>query len=285
MLSPTACPATGICCPPFPLPRDLEVGDRWTTLLWPSIETTDTLITTVIARHEVDGQTYFELSGIAQYTRDLELSDRGLYRVDDEGKTWKYDAETESEVLYWDMWVDQEPFPEELTGQDDYETRDAQETWVNDNGYAFFTVESLTEDLVFFLEYGWHAKQVVVNGWMVPHPFDVLRHGPYGLEELESISRDFLGAWKEKLGQTGNTWRELLIDWGVTEVYGFYYYPHSFVIISPEIGTLYHAGYVKRRLYNEYIVLKYERGVIATSVEDISLGRLKDMLGDPEIKK
>ena len=68
-------------------------------------------------------------------------------------------------------------------------------------------------------------------------------------------------------------------------MYGFYYYPHSFVIISPEIGTLYHADYVKRRLYNEYIVLKYERGVIATSVEDISLGRLKDMLGDPEIKK
>ena len=135
------------------------------------------------------------------------------------------------------------------------------------------------------MEYGWHAKQVVLNGRMAPHPYDVLRHGPYGPEELESISRDFLGAWKEKLGQTGNTWRELLIDWGVTEVYGFYYYPHSFVIISPEIGTLYHAGYGKHWLSNEYIVLKYERGVIATSVEDISLGRLKDMLGDPEIKK
>ena len=30
VIAPTTCPAQGFCCPPFPLPSALEVGDGWT---------------------------------------------------------------------------------------------------------------------------------------------------------------------------------------------------------------------------------------------------------------
>ena len=32
------------------------------------------------------------------------LSDGGLYRVDEEKRTWRYDTEAKSEKIVWDIW-------------------------------------------------------------------------------------------------------------------------------------------------------------------------------------
>ena len=108
--------ATPLCCP-FPLPNGLEVGDRW-TYWWDYPHGPDSLIT-VVASHELGGQTYFEMS-----------NDGGLYRVDDEKRTWKYDTASESEILFWDIWPDFIPYPEELQDAG----RKDQEAWVYEKG-------------------------------------------------------------------------------------------------------------------------------------------------------
>ena len=124
-------PAASLCCP-FLLPNGLEVGDRWTYWLnYPHGQ--DSLIT-VVASHELGGQTYFEMS-----------NDGGLYRVDDEKRTWKYDAASESEILYWDIWPDFIPYPEELQDAG----RKDKEAWAYENGYGFYFIlsrDNLLED-------------------------------------------------------------------------------------------------------------------------------------------
>ena len=176
---PTVCPAQSLCCPPFPLPRDLEVGDRWTYLRRDSNSFTDTIETvtstitiTVDARHELSGQTYFE------------LSDGGLYRVDDERKTWQYDADTESEILYWDLgnlWADPVLIPEDIP-------EDSIENWLSENQYYGLYLLNSVEEVVL-------TRPIVANGeerYTIPSGHLVAginRVGPIGLDDLAQMLR------------------------------------------------------------------------------------------------
>ena len=105
------------------------MGDRWT--YWLNYPHGPDSLITVVASHELGGQTYFEMS-----------NDGGLYRVDDEKRTWKYDTASESEILFWDIWPDFIPYPEELQDKD-------KEAWAYENGYGFYTIirpEQLIEE-------------------------------------------------------------------------------------------------------------------------------------------
>ena len=265
-LTPTVCPAQSLCCPPFPLPHDLEVGDSWTYLnRWSS--GTDTLIITINTRHELGRQTYFE------------LSDGGLYRVDDERRTWKYDADTESEVLYWniwDLWTASVPIPENAPSPTSREF----DGFLTHN--QFLGIRSINDDLVEIFIKPLIAKGEQLQSIIYPY---IWRYGPYGLEELELASGIFIGNWTNSADRDEITWRELLIDWGVTEVYGFYNgfsEDHQNLIMAPEVGTLHYVTWTQG-FFDEYVLLAKDQHV--TAVEDISLGRLKKMHAESASKK
>ncbi len=96
-----ACPAQGSDRFFRPLPLSLEVGNRWTYSIvkihkarGQILDTlsTETLTIRVVERLQIEDQTYFA------------LSDGGLYRVDEAGRTWRYDTEAKNEKIIWDLW-------------------------------------------------------------------------------------------------------------------------------------------------------------------------------------
>ena len=261
-LTPTVCPAQGFCSS-FPLPRGLEVGDRWTYLERESSSFTDTTKTvtmstitiTVDARHELSGQTYFE------------LSDGGLYRVDDERRTWQYDADTESEVLCWDLWVEPVPIPDEIP-------EDAIETWLEENEYGWY----ISNDEEFAL-----TKPLVVKGEPISGPWAFIkRNGPF---RIDDFARKLAEAGLPALGWDENTWRKELMDRGATEVYQFDFQIseyNPYLVIAPEVGVLCYA-YGSWDYLVSYTLIADEQHV--TVVEDISLGRLKRVHAESASKK
>ena len=266
-LVPTVCPAQSLCCPPFPLPRGLEVGDHWTYLRRGSSSFTDTTKTvtmstitiTVDARHELSGQTYFE------------LSDGGLYRVDDERRTWKYDPDTEREVLYWDMdilWAEPVPIPNDIPD-------DSIENWLRENQYYGLYLNDLEEVVL--------TKPLVANGEEIHVLYDgivagITRFGPLGLDDF---SRILVAADWPASGWDGNKWGRELMDRGVTDIYIFdFQIPEENPYLV--IGVLYYA-YGSWSSSVGYLLIADEQRV--TAVEDISLGRLKKMHAESASKK
>ena len=261
-LTPTVCPAQGFCSS-FPLPRGLEVGDRWTYLERKSSSFTDTTKTvtmftitiTVNTRHELSGQTYFE------------LSDGGLYRVDDERRTWQYDADTESEVLCWDLWAEPVPIPDEIP-------EDAIENWFEENEYGWY----LSNEEMFAL-----TKPLVVEGEQMSGTWAFIkRNGPFGLDDY---ARKLVKSGWPAYGWDENMWRKELMDRGATEVYEFSFQiseHNPYLAIAPEVGTLYYT-YGSWDYTISYILIADEQHV--TAVEDISLGRLKRVHAESASKK
>ena len=114
VIVPTSCPAVDSRSLPFPLPLSLNVGQGWTystvsvysvgwnsgdlSLVNPDTLQTGILDITVVERHQTESQVYFTLSDI------------GIYRVDEEARTWQYDPETDTETLLWDIWGPPEVF-------------------------------------------------------------------------------------------------------------------------------------------------------------------------------
>ena len=107
--APIVCPAQESDPFSFPLPLSLDVGDRWTYSIvkvhWKAEQdtttntfgifdtlSTETLTLRVVERLPMEDQTYFA------------LSDGSLYRVDEAGRTWRYDTEAKSETIVWDIW-------------------------------------------------------------------------------------------------------------------------------------------------------------------------------------
>ncbi len=289
-LAATACVAEGhldlFFDHPFPLPQNLAVGDQWTYAS--SSVAVGNIIARIIARHELAGQTYFELE-ITEYdisssslhesglyydtaTGTILTRDRSLYRVDDEGRTWQYDPETQSETLYWDIWIDPIPLPEELTSWD------AQTAWFEANGYGRYFFSS-HPDPMHPLGYGGYDRPFVSSGRDFFN-IEMLRLGPFGLE-LESLKQLGLDG---DTGATTEMWRALLLDWGVSEVYRFSF-KFEELIISPQIGTLF-CSYRLNPLSSYTRRLKsYERLGRATAVGNISFGRLKAMLAVPSTQQ
>ncbi len=300
VLAPAACVAEGhldlFFDHPFPLPQNLAVGDQWTYAS--SSVTVGNIIARIIARHELAGQTYFELE-ITEYdisssslhesglyydisTGTILTRDRRLYRVDDEGRTWQYDAATKSETLYWDIWIDPIPFPDAATNWGAYGA------WIQENGYKryilLFFLPGPTTNYV--LEWAGYDRPFVFRGKALElgafrkrnHSFllEPTRLGPVGLE-LEGLK------WLGLDSYTGE-WRASLLDWGVSELYKFSF-KFEELIISPQIGTI-HSSYSPDpfRSYTRSLI-SYERRGRATSVEAISFGRLKERLAKPSAQQ
>ena len=108
-MSPRFCSAADSELLPFPLPLSLEVGQSWTysivSVYWadwvppegqegigPDTLHTGILNITIEERFQIESEVYFALDA------------GGLYRVDGDGKTWKFDTETSTELLLWDIW-------------------------------------------------------------------------------------------------------------------------------------------------------------------------------------
>ena len=255
ILAGAAKSATPLCCP-FPLPNGLEVGDRWT--YWLNYPHGPDSLITVVASHELGGQTYFEMS-----------NDGGLYRVDDEKRTWKYDTASESEIPFWDIWPDFIPYPEELQDTRDNKEREA---WAREHEYGFYLISNLN---------GWkdgvHAGPVVVAGIDITDIFRVTihRHGPYRPEDVGSVPH-FPGAFFQL--HDSDTWKELLIDWGVTELYTICLDDHR-TVFSPQVGTIFFGAGPGPQGFR-HVLKTYGKGG-ATAVEETSLGRIKKTFAIP----
>ena len=108
VIAPAICPAENSDRFSFPLPLSLAIGDRWTYSIVKThlkyeddlkfvgriLDTlsTETLTIRVVESLQIEDRTYFA------------LSDGGLYRVDEEKRTWRYDTEAKSEKIVWDIW-------------------------------------------------------------------------------------------------------------------------------------------------------------------------------------
>ena len=255
VIAPTICPAEEFCCPPFPLPSGLEVGHRWTYLTTsvfdsnhggsgpPAIESeTDTLTVTVDRRHQIGNQTYFE------------LSDGGLYRVDEVGKTWQYDTEAKEERIFWDDLLGLRPRGE------DFLDREPGDRVV---GYDEYIIE-----------------EVVANGYACDLLclYWVSRYGPFGLDELEWAGGGQINNWTGQNGRNESLWQEMLLDWDVTHVYGFYFgFPENnqYMIIAPYVGVLFYAQWSWDYIFTYTLQLNKKK---ITVVEDISFGQIKQLL-------
>lgn len=255
VIAPTACPAEEFCCPPFPLPSKLEVGHHWTYLKTsvtdtnygesnglPEIEIkTDTLTVTVDRRYQIGDQTYFA------------LSDGGIYRVDEAGRTWKYDTEAKEERILWDnLWGLGALADEGLLARGP------------EDRYLFY------EDI--------GVKAVIANGYACA-PWGI-RHGPFGLNELAwalggpSIDWTSEGGWNEGM------WKETLRDWGVTYVYGFgLSFPENLqtMIIAPDVGVLYYSQEAWEWSHTYVLMLNKK----VTVLENVSFGQIKQRMTRP----
>ena len=252
VIAPTVCPAEEFCCPPFPLPSGLEVGHRWTylkkTLFFydnnpPTIETeTDILTVTVDRLHQLGDQTYFA------------LSDGGLYRVDEVGRTWQYDTEAEEERILWDNLWGLGALADEVLLDREPEDR-----------YLFY------EDI--------GVKAVIANGYACA-PLPILRHGPFGLNELAWALGGPSIDWTSEGGWNKSMWKETLQDWGVTHVYGFgLSFPENLqtMIIAPDVGVLYYSQGAWEWSHT-YVLMPDKK---ATVLENVSFGQIKQMMPRP----
>ena len=213
----------------FPLPTSVEVGDRWTYSIV-KVQTTDaigtldtlsteTLTLWVIERLPLADQTYFA------------LSDGSLYRVDEAGRTWRYERETKSETIVWDIWG---PI--------------AWQVWA---GSRYIP---------------WIERPVVVDGYACEYDGCLSRYGPFVRYVFDE--RDF---WITTINtdddpyyfRIGNflyfpyVWtyvdRLKLPAWNVTELYVFEdtpatsgSYPTMTMVVAPNVGVVYYA-------FDEYI--------------------------------
>ena len=242
-----------LCCPPFPLPHSLDVGDSWTYkitdyqtgLIRDSNETTsDTLTVTVVASDEFENRVYFQLSD--------ELGNGGHYRVDDEGRTWKRDPER-GEILYWDLRPIATPLPEDAPAIPDPPTNRAYtnlENWLWSNGYVpYWAITDDDWDLI-------GTAEMVVNG----------RHlGTIGGVVLELPSQGRESA--------------LEIELQATQVYELHFFDggfnYTFLVAPEKLGTIHHSSGGDFGLGRSYTLLARQKRR-STGIAETSFGRLKE---------
>ena len=187
--------------------------------------------------------------------------------MDDEKRTWKYDTASESEILFWDIWPDFIPYPEELQDAG----RKDQEAWVYENGYRFYTIIR-PEQLI---ETGVYIGPITAQGDPIDFPVHILRQGPYRVEDVR-VGGSFPGAFFQL--HDSDTWKELLIDWGVTELYTIYLDDHR-TVFSPQVGTIFFGAGPGPQGFR-HVLKTYGKGG-ATAVEETSLGRIKKTFAIP----
>ena len=241
VIAPIVCPAQESDPFSFPLPRSLDVGDRWTYSIvkihWKDEQdtttntfgifdtlSTETLTLRVVERLPIEDQTYFA------------LSDGSLYRVDEDSRTWRYDTEAKSETIIWDIW-----------GPLKYK---------------------IIESPVRTRRYSWIEKPVV-NGYVQDCEYvDVClsRYGPFVLAPITEPEYEGLYTWIQTvevdtirydryLGNLFNypytfSHADLLklSDWGITELYFFQDTSlttdvelNRTFVVAPNVGVVYHA--------------------------------------------
>ena len=241
---PIVCPAQESDPFSFPLPRSLDVGDRWTYSIvkihWKAEQdtttntfgifdtlSTETLTLCVVERLPMEDQTYFA------------LSDGSLYRVDEASRTWRYDTEAESETIVWDIWGP-----------------------LKSNFYGGL-----------YGRYPWIEKPVVIDGYACEYEC-LSRYGPFVLRPIPepryegvyawiaTVDADTVGADTIRYEDTirydlylGNLFRYpytlraadllKLPDWSITELYLFQdpldvSSTRTFVV-APNVGVVYYA--------------------------------------------
>ena len=170
----------------------------------------------------------------------FELSDGGLYRVDDKGRTWKLDPDNGSEILYWDLRPIAGPVPKEAptisdppTNEEFYNLLD----WLWSNGY----LPLLELDVP---EYKIGTVEMIANGKpIIDAVLNVEKIGPFDVTELNRASGHLFGPWTSVAGRNEEIWQKLLSKWNATKVEGLRFVgdPDRLLIVSPEVGTIYQS--------------------------------------------
>ena len=175
--------------------------------------------------------------------------------MDEAGRTWQYDPETETERIFWDLWgppVD--------------------DAWRN---------KETSDRHVAYDQVG--IEEVVTNGWRygispTTYGSSMDRRGPYGRHEWNYISFYFGNDYK---------WEEQLVDWGVSELYQFrfdIYGGRNIWVIAPDVGVVYYTTSILadgKVLVGEYTLRTFEREEKVTAVEDVSFGQIKQQMMKP----
>ena len=283
VIAPAVCPAEDSNRFSFPLPLSLAVGDHWTYSIVKThlryeddlkfvgriLDTlsTETLTIRVVESLQIENRTYFE------------LSDGGLYRVDEEKRTWRYDTEAESEKVVWDIWGPLEyktiEFP--LPGLSQLEP--AIERPVIDEYACEYACFSRHGPFV------WRPDPEYEEGyaWISTIEVGTVRHDSY-LGYF--IYVPFVWSYDDLIK---------LPDWGITELYVFQdtpygteYVPKETLVVAPNVGVVYHASF--SYTYNltlspsetkktEWVLQDMQKGhPESTVVEDISFGALKQRM-------
>ena len=245
-------PAAALCRPPFPLPSSPEVGQRWTYSglgysQWQDSEGIErseshfTYSVSVVARIQIAGRTYFE------------LEEGGFYRVDEDGRTWKYDAGTGTEGIHWDI------MGPPVAGSCYYEDASVRCVYYGDaDGEDYGSI--------------WIAGKE----WKFGDGFDISRYGPFERHEWDSLP--WLGeSWIDE--PQSSLLRQSLLDERITEIYRFVFAAWESVevmIFAPDFGVLYCGasyGWPSDGGGTSYVL--DSSGGSGTGVQHLSLGRLK----------
>ena len=293
VIAPAVCPAEDSNRFSFPLPSSLAVGDHWTYSIVKThlryeddlkfvgriLDTlsTETLTIRVVESLQIEDRTYFA------------LSDGGLYRVDEEKRTWRYDTEAESEKIVWDIWG---PLKRNFyVGQ--YRSIPSIEEPVID-GYAC-EYECLARYGPFVRRP--HPDFEEVYGWIA-----TIDAEPVGAD-AEIVGADTIRAdWGiENFLYFPYIWTYNDVikfpEWGITELYLFERRRIRTLVVAPNVGVVYYAftsyspspraGKVGRDYdyypvdieKTEWVLQDMQKGnPESTVVEDISFGALKQRM-------
>ena len=283
VIAPAVCPAEDSNRFSFPLPLSLAVGDRW---IYSIVKThlkyeddlkfvgrildtlsTETLTIRVVESLQIEDRTYFA------------LSDGGLYRVDEEKRTWRYDTEAKSEKIVWDIWG---PLEDKIIELPLYRLRQLEpviERPVIDGYACEYGCFSRHGPFVWspVPEYEGHYA------WISTIEVDTFRHDSY-LGYF--IYPPFVWSYDDFIK---------FPDWGITELYVFRdtpysseYVPEETLVVAPNVGVVYYAS--SSYIYNltispsetkktEWVLQDMQKGhPESTVVEDISFGALKQRM-------
>ena len=249
---PTAGPAMqSIWCPPFPLPTSVRVGQSWTysiekfwhgrdndRIAYRDSQYVGTQTTTVVGSHQVGERTY------------LELDDGRLYRVDEAGRTWRYDVGTGAEKILWDIWGP--PIDDALLAREPQFR------------YVAYPHEEGT------------VKEIVVGGEVLGYS-RIIRGGPFERNEWDSLL-SFSRIRKHR------TWQESSLD-GIVELYTLQWRAPeqgAYCVFSPGLGVVYWSywkDWPGSGGGRSYYLESYEE--VETVAKEESFGQVKERVTHP----